>query len=181
VSGTTALSMNGRLNLNGPLSGTLTMKVGTGTPSAKTIEQVLTAGGFYMRQADGTAVPSGPWQKVDPARAAGGLPNLSLGKYAEILALQDGADKGTETVAGVRAHRLSGRVGIEQVRTLEPGLYDRLRAESLDGFQCDTWVDEAGRVVKLEQWLKVQGTKAHNTFTLGSFGPVLSVAAPTAS
>jgi hypothetical protein len=178
VAGTAAVAIAGRVNLNGPLSGTLMMKLAHGTPQAQTIEQVITAQDMFMRQAQGTAAPTGAWQKL-PRGAAGAVPNLSLGQYAKLLVQQGAAaDKGVETKDGVQAHRLSGKVKIEDVRTIEERLYNTLRTEGLDGFECDLWVDDAGRVIRLEQWIAVKGTKAHNIFTVKGFGPAITVTAP---
>ncbi len=175
VAGKTVLNMTGRVNLNTALSGTVRMTITPGAPTEQVIEQVVTGTHVHIKQG------AGAWTKRTHAEmGAGQLPNLSLGKYAEMLASQGAAAvNGMETKDGVQAYRLSGKVTADQVKPVEPRLYDQLKGGGLDGFECAVWVDQQGRVVRMEQWLKISGKAGHNIFALSDFGPTF-VAKPPA-
>jgi hypothetical protein len=162
-----ALTMTGRVNLNTALSGTMRLTLTPGAPTEQVIDQVITGTHVYLKQG------AGAWTKRTHAEmGAGQLPNLSLSQYAQALVKQGAAAvNGMETKDGVQTYRLSGKVTLDQVKAIEQRLYDQLRIQGLDGFQCAVWVDQQGRVVRMEQWLKISGKDGHNTFTLSGFGP----------
>jgi LppX_LprAFG lipoprotein len=173
------LTAAGRINLNAPLTGYLNIRAIEDVDSEPTaIEEVLVGGAAYVRLMKQGKSTAGEWRK----REAGDSPVGNLTGYAQLL-LRGGpsAVKGEETQNGVAATRLSGRVELEQVRQLEPGLYDRLRASSVDSLACDIWVDRAGHVVRLEQRFTIQNQAVHNILTLSKFRSPLKVKAPAAA
>ena len=175
MAGTTGLTMTGRVNLNTALSGTMRLTITPGAPTQQVVDQVVTGTHVYIKQG------AGAWTKRTHAEmGAGQLPNLSLSKYAEMLVSNGAANvNGTETKDGVQTYRLSGKVTVDQVKPVEPRLADQLSGQGLDGFECAVWVDQQGRVVRMEQWLKISGKPGHNTFALSGFGPTF-VAKPPA-
>jgi hypothetical protein len=167
-------TMSGRMNLNGPLAGRMTLRMNVGGRTEK-IEQVLTAEHAYVRLR-----PTDGWRRM-PREAVGvsGSSVTSLAGYAELLAGRGPlAYKGMEVTGGVRAARLSGRITADEVRSIEKRVYDHMRAERTDAFACDVWVDESGRVIRLDQWLVMRGRRAHNSLTLRDFGPPITVKPP---
>jgi hypothetical protein len=68
---------------------------------------------------------------------------------------------------------------VEDVRTIEPNLYNRLRTAGVPSFSCDIWVDGSGRVVRLEQWLTMSVSAVHNILVISDFGPSFTQKAPT--
>lgn len=184
VGGRTAVVMTGRINMNLPedagMTGHLAVRtttLDTGEPPIA-VDEVMTDGILFVRTMKTRTAPAGRWQRVPKSVAdAGSLPDLS--DYTRLLLLGGpSVVKGQEKQGGVPATRLSGRIETEQIRTVEPNLYDRLRTASVDGFDCDIWIDADGRTIRLEQWVLMQGRRAHNIMTLAKFRAPVTVRAP---
>ena len=166
------LVISGRVNVNGPSGTRMTGRLIVRTPSPDgkppiAVEEILTSGAYFVRVQKNGSKPAGPWRrKVADSTIV--FPDLA--DYARLLLIPGpSALKGQEEEGGVMATRLSGQVLTEQIRTIEPGLYGKLRAANVDGFACDMWIDPAGRVVRLEQWVR----DLHSVVTMSKFrGPV---------
>ncbi|MFI0092035.1 hypothetical protein [Streptomyces bobili] len=172
--------MSGRMNFNGPApTGRLTLKTSDSVPEnqAFSTETILLEDATYTRTLDGGA--AGKWQLRGRDSSAAGL--TDYGAYAQLLLdLGPEVRKGTEKVGGAPAYRLSGNVTQDQLRTVDPRLYDRMHATGTKDFACDVWVDESGRVVRFEQWLEMAGKAARNVVTFKNFGAPVPVSAPSA-
>jgi len=185
VDGQLGAVMSGRMNFNTPdetpMTGRLTVRttaLDSGEPPMAVEEVFSKTGSFVRTMANGTA-PPGLWKRV-PTPAGGGKPMADGADYARALLLAGpSAVKGQEKQGGVLATRLSGQIKTEQVRTIEAGLYGRLREANVDDFACDIWIDPAGRIVRLEQWIRMQGRSAHNVMTMSTFRGPVTVKAPT--
>ncbi|MFD9833100.1 hypothetical protein [[Kitasatospora] papulosa] len=176
---TLALVMAGRMNLNGSApTGKVTLTTADSAPADQALkaETILMENATYTRELDddGTA---GQWQRAGLDSA--GTAIADYGAYAQLLLdLGPKAQKGSEEVDGAPAYRLSGKLTQDQLRTVDRRLYDRMRSAGLEEFACDAWVDESGRVVRFEQWMKVSGASAHNVVTLKNFSAPVPVSAP---
>jgi hypothetical protein len=184
IGGRAALVMKGRVNLNAgsadEMTGRMTVRTAAGATGgpALAVQEVMVGDTIFVRELKTATAPAGPWQRV-PASDAGGSPLTDLSGYAKLL-LRGGPSvvKGQEQQAGVTATRLSGQIVTEQIKTVEPNLYNRLRAASVASFECDIWIDGAGRTIRLEQWITMQGQEAHNIMTLSTFRRPVTVRAP---
>ncbi|GGW54965.1 LppX_LprAFG lipoprotein [Streptomyces galilaeus] len=172
--------MSGRMNFNGPApTGRLTLKTSDSVPEnqAFSTETILLEDATYTRTLDDRA--AGKWQRMGRDSSAAGL--ADYGAYAQLLLdLGPEVRKGTEKVGGAPAYRLSGNVTQDQLRTVDPRLYDRMRATGTQDFACDVWVNESGRVVRFDQRLEMAGKAARNVVTFKNFGAPVPVSAPSA-
>jgi hypothetical protein len=186
ISGHLAVVMRGRVNMNtadrSQITGRFKLKTtvsDAGEPPLA-VEEVFAGGAYFVRTMKQAGTPAGPWKRV-PASAVGGSPIFSdTSDYANLI-LQDGpsAVKGQERRGGVLATRLSGRIKTKQIRRVEADLYDRLRTASVKSFLCDIWIDEHGRMIRLEQRLRLQGHQVYSVMTLSAFRRPVTVTRPT--
>ncbi|MFB7644650.1 hypothetical protein ACFC1G_08895 [Streptomyces sp. NPDC056085] len=159
----------GRVNLNGPLTGRLDDQV-KGHPGE---EVVITAAHVYRRPVTG----GGPWQLFDAATAEGGIPTKNLPGYARLLIghgarAVDGDDEGTGPT-----WRLSARITPADLKGVDPVVAGNL--DGVGSVASDLWVDGQGRVVRVEQQLHApDGSAIKNTLTLRDFGDATSVTDP---
>ncbi|MFB7327461.1 hypothetical protein [Streptomyces sp. NPDC056190] len=179
VGSTLTVVMAGRMNFNGSApTGKLTLTTSDSLPEDQAFkaETILLEDATYSRTLDGDGV-SGEWQRMGLDSSSAGV--ADYGAYAQLLLdLGPKARKGPEEVDGTPAYRLSGNLTPDQLRTVDRRVYDRMRATSTKEFACDVWVNESGRVVRFEQWLKVSGNSAHNVVTLKNFSDPVPVSAP---
>ncbi|MER5891801.1 hypothetical protein [Streptomyces sp. NPDC001876] len=176
---TLTIVMAGRMNLNGSApTGKMTLKTSDGAPEDQAVnaETILLENATYTRTLDDDGA-TGEWQRAGLDSAGAGVADYSV--YARLLLdLGPKARKGSEEVDGAPAHRLSGKLTQDQLRSVDRRLYDRMRSMGTEEFACDVWVNESGRVVRFEQWLTVSGVSAHNVVKLKNFGAPVSVRAP---
>jgi hypothetical protein len=171
---TLTVVMAGRMNFNGSgPTGKLTLTTSDSVPEdqAFNAETILLEDATYTRTLDDDGA-AGKWRRTGLDSSSAGL--ADYGAYAQLLLdLGPKARKGQEEVGGAPAYRLSGSLTQDQLRTVDRRLYDRMRATGTKDFACDVWVNESGRVVRFEQWLKVSGNSARNVVTFKNFrGPV---------
>jgi hypothetical protein len=179
-----ATVMSGRINFNAPsgvgMTGRLNVRTTAldTTQSPMSVQEVMTDGTFYVREIKNGGRSAGKWQRLP--KAATGAPFADLSDYARLLLLAGpSAVKGEEKQGGIPATRLSGQIQTEQIRSVEPNLYGRLRTAAVESFACDIWIDGSGRTIRLDQWVRMQGLQAHNIMTLSKFRAPLKVKAPT--
>ncbi len=169
--------MSAQVNLNGPLTGYVTLRYRDDKGKLQILTEVLTRQAGYTRPVNSSGKPLGDWYQT--SRDAGdGLANY--GRYAQLLLSRGaGAIKGTEIRDGVRTARLSGSVTAGQVREIEPSLFTKLQANHVRAFDCELWLTAQGRVTRLEQRYQLNGQAVHSTVVLTKFGAPLKVSAPT--
>ncbi|MBT0772575.1 hypothetical protein KIH74_26770 [Kineosporia sp. J2-2] len=169
--------MTGKVNFNdGELNGHVDVTTAaSGDTPASQVQVVMTREKQYVRNV-GTSSQREEWLEV-PADGASSIADLT-GYGRLLLAQGPEAVKGEETVGTVTATRLSGVVTTEDVRTLEPNLYNRLRTAGVESFECDIWVDGSGRTVRLEQWITMSGYPTHNVMEISEFGSAFEQEAP---
>lgn len=176
---TLTVVMAGRMNFNGSApTGKLTLTSSDSVPEdqAFNAETILLEDATYTRTLDDDGA-AGEWQRTELDSSSAGVADYSA--YAQLLLdLGPKARKGPEEMDGTPAHRLSGKLTQDQIRTVDGQLYDKMRATGTEEFACDVWVNESGRVVRFEQWLEVSGNSAHNVVTLKNFSDPVAVAAP---
>lgn len=166
----------GRLNLNGPVTGHLTVRNARYGES----EALYTGEHAYVRLQGSDGRP-GRWKAL-PGAVNGRLPLGNLSGYAELLAARPGADKGLERTAGVAVHRLAGTILADQLATMDPDFHHELVASHTRSFDCEIWVTAQGRVVRFERSVVVAGrTPLNNVVTLSRFGEPEPVAAPASA
>ncbi|MEU5716714.1 LppX_LprAFG lipoprotein [Streptomyces sp. NPDC020403] len=176
---TLGLVMTGRMNLNGSApTGKMTLKTSDSAPEGQAVnaETILLENATYTRTLDddGTA---GEWQRAGLDSAGAGV--ADYGAYAQLLLdLGPKAQKGSEEMDGAPTYRLSGKLTQDHLRAVDRRLYDRMRSTGTEEFDCDVWVNEVGRVVRFEQWMKASGSSAHNVVTLKNFSAPVPVSAP---
>jgi hypothetical protein len=166
----------GKVNLNAEITGHFTVRTTAfGDSPAITLESVLTAEGGYAREV-GTGAQKGEWQEVPPSETS---TIADFAAYARLLLKQGPtAVKGEEVTDGTSATRLSGSITVEDVQDIEPNLYNRLRSGGVKSFDCDIWVDNSGRVVRLEQWIRLGDSTGHNILLMSDFGRPFTQKAP---
>ncbi|HST82089.1 MAG TPA: hypothetical protein VLL08_10185 [Kineosporiaceae bacterium] len=178
--GRLAVVMTGRMNLSRPPSSRLQLRISPlSGQKARIIDEIRTPQALYVRGRTGSRQAAGRWQRL-PDSAQGenlGVPNVT--RYAQLL-LKAGpsAVKQQKSINGAPATLLSGRIEADQIKKIEPSLYDRLRASGVDDFACDIWVDRKGRVVRFDQWLMLKGTSGHNVLTFTKFQGKMTVRPP---
>ncbi|MBH1933006.1 hypothetical protein I5Q34_01650 [Streptomyces sp. AV19] len=64
---------------------------------------------------------------------------------------------------------------------MDPTLYNNMRSRNMEKIDCDLWINKAGRVVRLEQWMGIKGLSGHNIVVLKDFGVPVKITAPPAS
>ncbi|WEH17346.1 hypothetical protein [Streptomyces sp. VNUA24] len=176
---TLTVVMAGRMNFNGSgPTGKLTLATSDSVPKDQAFrtETILLKDATYTRtrDEDGSA---GEWQRTELDSSSPGIADYAA--YAQLLLdLGPNARKGQEQTGGVAAYRLSGSLTQDQLRTVDRRLYDRMRATGTEEFACDVWVNEAGRVVRFEQWLEMSGNSARNVVTFKNFRRPVPVSAP---
>ncbi|MEV6109038.1 LppX_LprAFG lipoprotein [Streptomyces sp. NPDC051940] len=142
--------VDGRLNLPGKATGTLTVRI-YDSPISKASRSrvVLTRTHTYVKVEEGEN--AGGWKKGGRQT---GSPLPDLHGYAELLLAQGpSARKGIDGAAdGVPAQKLSGEIPVGKLEKIDPSLYKMARQIGLESFACDVWVDDKGRVLKLVQW-----------------------------
>ncbi|MFE7838700.1 hypothetical protein ACFU53_22395 [Streptomyces sp. NPDC057474] len=179
TSSTLTVVMAGRMNFNGSApTGKLTLTTTDSVPKGQAFsaETILLEDATYTRTRDDSGAV-GDWQRTELGSSNAGL--ADYGAYAQLLLdLGPKSRKGPEEVYGAPAYRLSGNIAQDQLRTVEPRLYDRMRATGTKKFACDVWVNESGRVVRFEQRLEMSGTSARNVVTLKNFRASVPVSAP---
>ena len=172
---------------------------------AQKVEVVLNGTTMYLRVPGHQAVPGKSWLKLDLAalsKAAGtDLGNLTQGAGndpTQALALLKGAsddvtEVGTERVRGTDTTHYKATIDLrkaaERQRPEVKQQLDRLLEQAqVQSFPADAWVDDQGRLRKLQYTLKVrakagqqQGAVTVNTTTeLFDFGTVAKVETPPA-
>jgi hypothetical protein len=176
---TLTVVMAGRMNFNGSSpTGKLTLETSDSVAEDQAFrtETILLKDATYTRTRaeDGSA---GEWQRTGLDSSSPGIADYAA--YAQLLLdLGPKARKGQEQTGGVSAYRLSGSLTQDRLRTVDRRLYDRMRATGTEKFACDVWVNEAGRVVRFEQWLEMSGTSARNVVTFKNFRRPVPVRAP---
>jgi hypothetical protein len=179
VSGGITITMTGQMNFNAPFTGYMQIRTsGAKGPEAINMNQTITERFVYARNVNDAGAEKGPWRRV--SRAAMGETSVpKLNDYARLL-LDQGPDviKGEDTREEVSGTRLSGHIRTDDVETVEPALYNRLRAYGVDEFACDVWVDRSGRTFHLEQWAEMKGFTTHNTLTVSELRPPVTVKVP---
>ncbi|MEV0689016.1 hypothetical protein [Streptomyces sp. NPDC050388] len=176
---TLTIVMAGRINFNGSApTGKVTLTTSDSVPEDQAfgMETILLEDATYSRTLDDEGAV-GEWQRMGLDSSSAGV--ADYGAYAQLLlGFGPKARKGPEEVDGAPAYRLSGKLTQDQLRMVDRRLYDRMRAASIKEFACDVWVNESGRVVRFEQWLKVSGNSAHNVVTLKDFSAPVPVSTP---
>ncbi|MFI6471489.1 hypothetical protein ACIBL5_14740 [Streptomyces sp. NPDC050516] len=159
----------GRVNLNGPLTGRLDEEV-KGHPGQ---DVALTATRVYRRPATG----GGSWESFDASTAEGGIPTKNLPGYARLL-IDHGARAvaGDDEGAGPTRH-LSARGTPADMKAIDPVAAGNL--DSVGSLASDVWLDGQGRLVRVEQeFFAPDGSTVKNTLTLRDFGAPTEVTAP---
>lgn len=159
----------GRVNLNGPLTGRLAEE----TSGAPDEDVIITATRVYRRPVSG----SGAWASFDAATAEGGIPAGNLRGYARFLAVHGakgavGDDEGTGPT-----RRLTARTTPADLKAVDPVAAGNLAG--VDSFANSVWIDGKGRVVRVEQeFTAPDGSAVKNALTLRDFGAPAAVLAP---
>jgi hypothetical protein len=176
VNGKTLLVMSGRMNVEGPVAGKVTMRLKkVGDQQAGVGETVFTAKTMYVRAGLRRPV-TGPWQR-SPMTKNDVAPSLQ--DYAEVM-LEQGPKvmKKQQRLKGIATTRLSGRIKIAEIEDFQPSLYKQLRSVGTNDIGVDLWVDRRGRVLRLEQRLKIGPQRLHNTMIMKKFQRPMTVRAP---
>ncbi|GAA2917403.1 hypothetical protein GCM10020221_11960 [Streptomyces thioluteus] len=177
-----AMTMSGRGNLNAPTGMKVRMRTVSDVPADQAVdmEMLATPEGAYGRGKLGQFNTGGGWARMPAGGSQGAAQDFD--KYTRMmLDLGPSARKGVEVQGGQPAHRLSGTLTREQVRKADVKLYDNMRTKGMEQIDCDLWINKAGRVVRLEQWMGVSGAKAHNVMVLKDFGAPVKFTAPPES
>ncbi|MEU1619781.1 hypothetical protein ABZ479_21085 [Streptomyces sp. NPDC005722] len=163
----------GRVNLNGPTTGRLTVR----DPHNGVSDALYTGERAYVRFRQDDGRP-GRWNAL-PASLGGRLHLGNLGGYATLLAARPGADKGPERTAGLAVHRLEGTVTTGELAKLDPDVHDDMTAAHARSFDCEIWVTAQGRVVRFERRLVGDDrTTVRTVVTLSRFGAPERTTAP---
>ncbi|WP_431948858.1 hypothetical protein [Actinacidiphila sp. bgisy167] len=172
VAGSPTVSQ-GRLNLNGPVTGRLTVR----DPRNGVSDMRYTGERAYVRFRQDDGLP-GRWNAL-PVPAGGRVHLGNLTGYAALLAGRPGADKGPERTAGLAVRRLSGTVTTGELAKLDPDVYGDMTADHIRSFDCEIWVTAQGRVVRFERSL-VSGDRGpiRTVVTLSRFGAPEETTAP---
>ncbi|GAA0422387.1 hypothetical protein [Streptomyces luteireticuli] len=175
------ITISGRANLNAPMTASMRMRSAPAAPVELGIdmEMIATPEGTYGRGRIVNFDTGGRWTKL-PAGGDDGAQDFD--KYTRMmLDLGPSARKGVEKQGGEPAYRLSGTLTQDMARKADPKLYNNMRTKGLRQIDCDLWVNKAGRVVRLEQWMGAGGQKGHNVVVLKDFGAPVKITAPSAS
>ncbi|WP_327173567.1 hypothetical protein OG471_00620 [Streptomyces sp. NBC_01336] len=163
-SGTRRLQlMEGRVNLNAPLTGRT-----TDTTEQYTEDVVITRQKVY-RRATGT---HGPWQQFPASVAKGGIPTDRLPQYVRLmLAHSATVHQDSEPL------RVSARLTPKDVESVDRTVGRNLRpATTID---ADAWIDNQGRVVRVRQIIHfVSDPDIEATITFTDFKNPTPVNAP---
>ncbi|MER5291964.1 hypothetical protein ABT382_07730 [Streptomyces pharetrae] len=155
--------MEGRVNLNAPLTGRM-----KDTTEQYTEDVVITRQKVY-RRASGT---HGPWQEFPASAAKGGLPVDRLPQYVHLmLAHSATVHRESEPV------RVAARLTPEDIESV-----DKTTARNLDpatAIDAEVWIDEEGRIARVRQVIHfASGPGIQATLTLTDFASAISVSTP---
>ncbi|MCX4450774.1 hypothetical protein [Streptomyces sp. NBC_01789] len=156
--------MEGRLNLNAPLTGRT-----TDTTAQYTEDVVITREKVY-RRAVGTR---GAWQEFPAATAKGGVPVDRLPQFVRFLLDHDATvDRESDPV------HVSARVTPKDVESVDRTAGRNLRpATTVD---AEAWVDGQGRVVRIRENMHFSsGPDIRLSLELTDFRSAIEVSAPT--
>jgi hypothetical protein len=177
VNGKTLLMMSGRMNMEGPVSGKITIRYKkVGDQQAGIAEGVVTPKTMYIRAALRRPV-TGPWQRMPVTKEDAVAPSLQ--NYAELMtALGPKVMKKQQRLKGIATTRLSGRIKIARIKNLQRSLYKQLRSVGTNDIGVDLWVDRRGRGLRMEQQLKIGPQRLHHTMVIAKFQRPLTVRPP---
>ncbi|GAA2992856.1 hypothetical protein JCM13580A_59480 [Streptomyces drozdowiczii] len=156
--------MEGRINLNAPLTGR------TKDTTAQYTEDVVMTRQKVYRRAVGT---SGAWQEFPAAAAKGGIPTDRLPQFVRLM-LAHGAsvEQGSEPL------HVSARLTPKQIESVDRAVGRNLRpATSVD---AEAWIDEQGRVVRVRQKMHFASSPdIIGSLELTDFHTAIAVGEPT--
>ncbi|MGW6206293.1 hypothetical protein ACWF9B_21955 [Streptomyces sp. NPDC055089] len=158
--------MEGRVNLNAPLTGRT-----TDTTEQYTEDVVITRQKVY-RRATGT---HGPWQQFPASVAKGGIPTDRLPQYVRLM-----LDHSATVHQDSEPLRVSARLTPKDIESVDKTAGRNLRpATTID---ADTWIDNQGRVVRVRQKIHfASNPDIEATITFTDFKHTMPVNAPAAS
>ncbi|MFJ3088716.1 hypothetical protein [Streptomyces sp. NPDC086838] len=156
--------MEGRINLNAPLTGR------TKDTTARYTEDVVMTRQKVYRRAVGT---SGAWQEFPAAAAKGGIPVDRLPRFVRLM-----LDHGASVERGSEPLHVSARLTPKQIESVDRAVGRNLRpATSVD---AEAWVDERGRVVRVRQKVHfASSADIRGSLELTAFRSAIAVSAPT--
>jgi hypothetical protein len=177
VNGKTLMVMSGRMNIEGPAAGKVTIQYKkVGDQPAGIAEGVVTPKTMYSRVGLRRPV-TGPWQRTPMTKEDGVAPSLQ--DYAELMTeLGPKVMKKQQRLKGIATTRLSGRIKIARIKNLQRSLYKQLRSVGTNDIGVDLWVDRRGRVLRMEQQLKIGPQRLHNTMVIAKFQRPMTVRPP---
>ncbi|MFD6886299.1 hypothetical protein [Streptomyces sp. NPDC059957] len=175
LAGKDVATTTGRGNFETLFTGRMETRSTDALPAAQAVwmESVMTADGTYVRD---RLKPGDAWIRM-PASPDN---QASYTGYAKLLlATGPSARKGMEDLGGIPAHHLAGRLGLDQIASVDPRVHRSMKAKGVTGFDCDQWIDAHGRTLRFEQRVEMRGMAGGNKITFGEFGPVETFEAPT--
>ncbi|MGC4946742.1 hypothetical protein ACLQ2N_11185 [Streptomyces sp. DT224] len=156
--------MEGRVNLNAPLTGRTTDTTDQYT------EDVVTTRRKVYRRAVGA---SGAWQEFPATVAKGGIPLDRLPRFVRLM-----LDHGASVEEGSEPLHVSARLTPKQFEAVDRTVGRNLRpATSVD---AEAWIDGQGRVVRVRQRMHfASGPDIQASLALTDFQNAIPVSAPT--
>ncbi|MGW4651210.1 hypothetical protein [Kitasatospora sp. NPDC004289] len=173
--GETLLTGSGTMNLGERLSGRIEMRASEPDESGRVLrlETVMTEDGSYGRD----LAEKGPWLKV-PGDADSPLSDFRA--YVRALAGRGpDARKGVQRAAdGTSTLHLAGRFEARELAALDPRAAGAMASKGVDGFDCDLWIDQEGRLVRYVQKIESKGHLVATVVEFKNFGASRPVTAP---
>ncbi|MEV7189494.1 hypothetical protein [Kitasatospora sp. NPDC093102] len=163
-----------RVNLNGPVrSGRLAESMSAG---GNDVIGSGSDGPTVVVTDDGTTyIKSGSSWRTSPL----GDRIADYHGYAKaLLALGPSAHTGMEDCEGTPCYHLSGTVGLESMKAVEPEQYKILKSKGVESFLLDQWIDAQGRTVRYDRKTELRGIPVRTHGTFRDFGPVEKVDPP---
>ncbi|WP_407986271.1 hypothetical protein [Kitasatospora sp. CMC57] len=136
-------------------------------------ESIMTESAAYGRDLG----KKGPWFE-QPREADATVSDFRV--YARALAGRGAAAlRGAETREGVATVHLTGRFDPEELAVIDSRVARSMAQKGVNGFDCDLWIDQDGRLTRYEQRFATKTYKALNTVIFKDFGPPQAFTAPT--